>query len=308
MLLEDGPLFFVGIDWAAAEHAVCVLDQAGRRVGAFTVEHTADGFAMLARRLGKLGGAERVPVAIERPDGRLVDALLAAGHPVMPVKPNAIKTWREAEVLSGAKSDPGDAMVIADYLRVRIHRLRPATPYSGATKGLRTVVRTRGDLVDARVAATNQLAALLDMHWPGAKAIFADVESPIALKVLTRYPTPASAARLGEKRTGAVRAANGRAEPWKVKFLGIGNENWGCGGNMRPEHYADLLTFLDAIKGQYSVQGGRILFRDPNDLQVFRRDISLINADYVAMNYFHRQRLAIIQHAMTKLKEAKANH
>lgn len=74
------------------------------------------------------------------------------------------------------------------------------------------------------------------------------------------------------------------------------------------EHYADLLTFLDAIKGQYSVQGGRILFRDPNDLQVFRRDISLINADYVAMNYFHRQRLAIIQHAMTKLKEAKANH
>ena len=60
-----------------------------------------------------------MPVAIERPDGRLVDALLEAGIPVLPVKPNAIKTWREAEVLSGAKSDPGDAHVIADYLRVR---------------------------------------------------------------------------------------------------------------------------------------------------------------------------------------------
>ena len=209
LLLEDGPLFFVGIDWAAAEHAVCVLDQAGRRVGAFTVEHTADGFAMLARRLGKLGGAERVPVAIERPDGRLVDALLAAGHPVMPVKPNAIKTWREAEVLSGAKSDPGDAMVIADSLRVRIHRLRPATPYSGATKGLRTVVRTRGDLVDARVAATNQLAAVLDAHWPGAKAIFASVSSAIALALLTKYPTAASAAGLTEKRLATFCAQQG---------------------------------------------------------------------------------------------------
>ena len=121
-----------------------------------------------------------MPVAIERPDGRLVDALLEAGHPVVPVSPNAIKTWRDGEVLSGAKSDAGDAAVIAEYLRLRRHRLQLATPYSGQTKALRTVVRTRDDLVDMRVAATNQLAALLDAHWPGAKAIFADVESPIA--------------------------------------------------------------------------------------------------------------------------------
>lgn len=207
--LEDGPLFFVGIDWAATEHAVCVLDQTGRKAAAFTVEHTAAGFAKLAARLSKLGPAEQVPVAIERPDGRLVDALLEAGHPVLPVKPNAIKTWRESEILSGAKSDPGDAHVIADYLRVRIHRLRPAAPLSGQTKALRTVVRTRGDLVDARVAATNQLAALLDAHWPGAKTIFADIESAIALAFLTRYPTAASAASLTEKRLAAFCAKQG---------------------------------------------------------------------------------------------------
>ncbi len=59
------------------------------------------------------------------------------------------------------------------------------------------MVRTRDDLVDMRVAATNQLAALLDAHWPGAKAIFADVESPISLAFLTRYPTAAAAAHLG---------------------------------------------------------------------------------------------------------------
>jgi transposase len=159
--------------------------------------------------LGKLGDIERMPVAIERPDGRLVDALLEAGHPVLPVKPNAIKTWRESEVLSGAKSDPGDAAVIADYLRVRFHRLRPAVPYSGHTKALRVVVRTRGDLVDARVAATNQLAALLDAHWPGAKAIFANIESAIALAFLTAYPTAVSAAGLTEKRLAEFCAQQG---------------------------------------------------------------------------------------------------
>jgi transposase len=197
---HDGPLFFVGIDWAAAEHAVCVLDQTGRKAVAFTIDHTAAGFARLTTRLGKLGDVERMPVAIERPDGRLVDALLSAGHPVLPVKPTAIKSWREAEVLSGAKSDPGDAHVIADYLRVRIHRLRPAAPLSAHTKALRAVVRTRGDLVETRVAAINQLAALLDAHWPGAKTIFADIESAIALAFLTKYPTAASAASLTEKR------------------------------------------------------------------------------------------------------------
>jgi transposase len=206
--LEEA-LFFVGIDWAAAEHSVCVLDQTGRRVAGFTIEHTAAGFAALAARLGELGAAEQVPIAIERPDGRLVDALLEAGHPVVPVKPNAIKTWREAEVPSGAKSDPGDAHVIADYLRVRLHRLRPAVPYSPHTKALRTVVRTRTDLVTARVSAINQLAALLDAYWPGAKAIFANLSSAIALAFLTKYPTAVSAASLTEKRLAAFCAKQG---------------------------------------------------------------------------------------------------
>ena len=195
-----GGRFFVGIDWASAVHAVCVQDATGRQVSAFTVEHSADGLAGLMRRLARLGEPAEIPVGIERPDGRLVDALLEAGHPVVPVKPNAIKTWRDGEVLSGAKSDAGDAQVIAEYLRLRHHRLQLATPYSPETKALRTVVRTRGDLVDMRVAATNQLSALLDAHWPGAKAIFADVESPIALEFLTRYPTARHAAHLGAKR------------------------------------------------------------------------------------------------------------
>jgi transposase len=187
-------LFYVGIDWAAESHAVCVLDDTGRVVANFTIAHSADGFADLARRLAKYGEPADAMAGIERPDGRLVDVLLEAGHPVVPVSPNAIKAWRDAEVISGAKSDAGDARVIAEYLRLRQHKLRVAVPYSSQTKAVRTVVRTRDDLVQLRVAATNQLSALLDAFWPGAKAIFADIESPIALEFLTRYPTPASAA------------------------------------------------------------------------------------------------------------------
>jgi transposase len=202
-------LFFVGIDWAAESHAVCVLDDAGRVRVTFTIDHSADGFSELLHRLALSEDRGDVVVGIERPDGRLVDALLEAGHPVVPVKPNAIKAWRDGEVLSGAKNDAGDAHVIAEYLRLRAHRLRPATPFSSETKALRTVVRTRGDLVEMRVAAANQLAALLDLHWPGAKAVFADVASPIALDFLTRYPTAASAARLGEKRMAAFCTKHG---------------------------------------------------------------------------------------------------
>jgi len=202
-------LFFTRIDWAAETHAVYVLDAGGKIAAEFTIGHSADGIAALVRRLARYGIPGDMPVAIERPNGRLVDLLLEAGHPVVPVKPNAIKTWREGEVLSGAKSDAGDAAVIAGYLRLRQHRLRTAAPYSDETLALRTVVRSRGDLVEMRVAATNQLSALLEAHWPGARAIFADVESPVSLKFLTRYPTPAAAAHLGEKRMAAFLVKHG---------------------------------------------------------------------------------------------------
>src|ERR1700689_3558688 len=185
------------------------MEAGGKIAAQFTIEHSADGITALLRRLARYGDPGALPVAIERPDGRLVDLLLEAGHPVVPVKPNAIKTWREGEVLSGAKSDAGDAAVIAEYLRLRAHRLKTAAPYSDETLALRTAVRARGDLVEMRVAATNQLSALLDAHWPGAKAVFADVESPISLAFLARYPTPASAAHLGEKRMAAFLVKHG---------------------------------------------------------------------------------------------------
>src|SRR2546430_11495933 len=104
------------------------MDAGGKIVAEFTTGHSADGIALLTGRLARYGTPGGMPVAIERPNGRLVDLLLEAGHPVVPVSPNAIKTWREGEVLSGAKSDAGDAAVIAEYLQLRQHRLRIAPP------------------------------------------------------------------------------------------------------------------------------------------------------------------------------------
>ena len=134
---------FVGIDWASTEHAVCVLDQTGKTVRAFRLPHSAAGFDDLVARLRRLGAPAGLPVALERPDGRLVDRLLEAGHPVVAVQPNAIKAWRDAEILSGAKNDPGDAHLLAEYLRLRRHRLRVLAPFSAETRALRAVVRTQ---------------------------------------------------------------------------------------------------------------------------------------------------------------------
>jgi transposase len=88
---------FAGIDGASEEHVVCVHGDAGRNGAAWAIAHSADGFEDLVCRLGRFGDPAELPVAIERPDGRLVDRLLEAGHPVVPASPNAIKAWREAE-------------------------------------------------------------------------------------------------------------------------------------------------------------------------------------------------------------------
>ena len=191
---------YVGIDWASAVHAVCALSDNGRRRARFLVEHTEEGLDQLVERLGSFGDRAQVPVALERPDGIIVDRLLDAGHPVVPVKPAAIKAYRSGETPSGAKSDPGDAEVIAEYLRLKIERLRVLQPFSEHTRALRQITRTRTRLVRRRVRATNHLEATLNLLWPGALTAFPNLTTQVAGRFLTRYPSPEAAAHLGPKR------------------------------------------------------------------------------------------------------------
>lgn len=192
--------FSVGIDWASQAHAVCIIDQSGRVHWQGSVPHTAEGLAELLGRLRRVRRRGPVRVALERPSGLLVDTLVDAGFSVVPIHPNALKASRPRYSAAGGKSDPGDAFILADLLRTDGHRFRPLHPPSDDTRALRALVRGRDDLVGQRVTLANQLRALLERFWPGAAAIFADVDSPIALAFLSRYPTPHSAARLGDKR------------------------------------------------------------------------------------------------------------
>ena len=194
------PIYFVGIDWAKDAHAVCVLDPQGGVRLQFTISHTADGLGELVRRLGHLAQPARLAVALERPSGLLVDTLLGAGFVVVPIHPNALKATRPRYSAAPGKSDPGDASILADGLRTDGHRFRPLRSPSDQTRALRAAVRTRDDLVATRVQLANQLRSLLESFWPGAAALFADIDSPIALAFLERYPTPESASRLGERR------------------------------------------------------------------------------------------------------------
>jgi len=198
--------WFAGLDWGSEKHAVCVVDRDGKAVAHFEVAHDADGLTSLRARLAELAPTAEIPIAIERPTGLLVDSLVEAGHPVVPIHPNVVKACRPRYRAAGGKNDLGDAYLLADVLRTDGHRFRPLTPQSDALKALRALVRTRDDLVAERVALANQLRALLESFWPGAAAIFADIDSPIALAFIRRYPTPKAASTLGEKRLASFLA------------------------------------------------------------------------------------------------------
>jgi transposase len=204
---------FAGLDWASQIHVVCVIDARGSVVLNFEANHDAAGLADLCRRLK---AAHVVAVAIERPSGLIVDALLEAGLQVVPIHPNVVKATRPRYRSHGGKSDASDAYLLADLLRTDGHRFKPLTPECDEIRALRALVRGRDDLVAARVQMANQLRSLLDSFWPGAAEVFADVDSPIALAFIERYPTPESAGRLGPKRMAsfcAQHAYSGRRGP-----------------------------------------------------------------------------------------------
>jgi transposase len=191
---------FAGLDWASQTHAACVIDEHGSVAVQFEVKHDAAGLAELCRRLR---GAGITAVSIERPSGLIVDALLEDGFTVVPIHPNVVKATRPRYRSHGGKSDASDAYLLADLLRTDGQRFKPLAPQNDDIRALRALVRGRDDLIATRVQLANQLRSLLESFWPGAADVFADVDSPIALAFIQRYPTPESASRLGPKRMAA---------------------------------------------------------------------------------------------------------
>lgn len=188
-----------GLDWARDDHAVSVVNTRGREVLRHTVEHTAAGLAELIDVLAGVGCRE---VAIERPDGPVVEALLAAEMTVVVISPNQVKNLRGRYGSAGNKDDRFDAFVLADTLRTDRARLRALVPDTPPTVALRRVCRARRELIAHRIGAANQLRAHLRAAFPGAVGLFADIDSPISLAFLTRFTTQNQADWLSPTRLG----------------------------------------------------------------------------------------------------------
>lgn len=202
-----------GIDWARDDHAACIVDGRGRKVATVVVEHTTAGLRDLIGFLRRHGVDE---VAIERPDGPVIDALLVADLTVVVISPNQVKNLRGRYGSAGNKDDRFDAYVLADTLRTDRARLRPLVPDTEATTALRRACRARKDLVKHRVAAANQLRAHLRNVLPGAVGLFADIDSEISLAFLTRFDTQDRTDWLNPKRLNdwlAKQRYPGRTDP-----------------------------------------------------------------------------------------------
>src|SRR5215472_17426153 len=189
---------FAGVDWASEEHAVCVVDERGRIVEGKRYSHNEPGIRALCARLVRLRVAL---VALERPDGLLIERLLDAGVAVVAVHPNQVKAMRPRYSVAGGKSDGFDSFVLAELARTDSHRFRVLVPDSDQTKALRALTRTRESLVRTRLGLPNQLRDQLACLWPGAANVFCSVDSQIALAFLARSPTPVDARGPGSDQT-----------------------------------------------------------------------------------------------------------
>ena len=191
---------YMGVDWADTEHAVWVEDEQGRKVAELTVPHTADGLSEFGRWLDerRAQGIE-LWAAIEKPEGRIVDFLLDHGVVVYPVNPKALDRARDRFRMSGAKSDPFDARVLAAFLRTDHPHLRPLLPNSEPAQELKLLTRDYQRLVRHQTRLVNQLTATLKEYYPRPLELFEDLTTALAQTFLQAYPTPAALAALTPK-------------------------------------------------------------------------------------------------------------
>jgi hypothetical protein len=197
---QDPGSVFGGIDWGDQSHAVAVTNEESAKLAAFRLAHTKEGFDQLVEHLRRLGVMPvDVRVAMERPDGLLVAALLEQGYAVYPINPKVVERYRERHHPSGAKDDAQDAQVLAHLLRTDGERFRPLTPESDLAAELRLTVRASRELVEEDVRRTNHLPACLADYSPVARDLFSALDAPISRAFLAAFPTPEASRQAGER-------------------------------------------------------------------------------------------------------------
>jgi transposase len=204
----------VGDDWAQDHHDVEVMDEAGRVLARKRVPEGVAGIGQLheliSRFLPDQGTDAEVRVGIETDRGPWVAALIAAGYTVFPVNPLQASRYRSRHSVSGAKSDGGDAHMLADVVRTDAHQLRPAAADSPQAEAVKVVARTHKTLIWQRAAMVQRLRAQLLEYFPAAVTAFEDLDAPDALELLGKAPDPARAAKLTRAQVSAVLKHAGR--------------------------------------------------------------------------------------------------
>jgi transposase len=203
----------VGDDWAEDHHDIEVMDEAGQVLVRKRLPEGVAGIGQLHGLIGRFlppGGDAEVPVGIETHRGPWVAALIAAGYVVFPVNPLQASRYRSRHGVSGAKSDRGDAHMLADVVRTDAHQLRPAAGDSLEAEAVKVLARTHKTLIWERAAVVLRLRAQLLEYFPAAVAAFEDLDAPDALELLGKAPDPARAAKLTRAQVSAVLKHAGR--------------------------------------------------------------------------------------------------
>ena len=202
---------FVGHDWAEAHHDVYVGDEAGRRLAAVRLPEGIEG----VRRFHELVAAYaeepgEVTVATETDRGLFVGSLVAAGYVVLAVNPMSTSRYRERHSTSGAKSDPGDAKVLAELARLDGHNHRSIAGDSDLAEAVKVLARAHHSMIWSRQRQQNQLRSTLREFFPAALDAFDDLSSGDALAVLAIAPTPAQGRALSRSKIAAALRRGGR--------------------------------------------------------------------------------------------------
>src|ERR1700759_5620351 len=199
---------FAGDDWAGDHHDVEGMDESGKGLARRRLPEGAAGMAQLHALVGGLLGEEdddaEVLVGIETDHGPWVTALVAAGYRVFPVNPQQSARFRARHAVSGAKSDAGDAHVLADMVRTDSHQLRRAAGDSPEVAGIKVLARTHKTMIWERTRETQRLRHQLREYFPAAFEAFADLAAPDTLELLAKAPGPARARRLTRAQISAA--------------------------------------------------------------------------------------------------------
>lgn len=235
-------MIFVGVDWAEAHNDVAVMDEDGRLLGRGRFGVGVRGLAELHSLVADHAEEpEQVVVGIEIDHGLVVDSLVGAGYQVYGLNPLSVARYRERHVSSGAKSDQGDAKILADLVRTDRHNHRPIAGDSTEAGAIRVLARAHQGLVWTRQRQLAGLRSALRDYFPAALVAFGeDLGSADALAILAIAPTPDRGRALSRAKIAAALARGGRTRNLERRAAQIQ-------GTLREEHPETAAAVADAF-------------------------------------------------------------